>query len=153
MAERYPPVSGRDRSRGPRHRSNAWWCGRPKVCATRTATDPAEGPVRGVASVSRKGKRAGRQEQPGRNRLAGLTGALAAGLAVLAVLVLGAQLFGWVRGHAGPGLGMLGGNLGAAVAAIAAQLVVDRERGIRAVVCQITIVLLTIAVLSLLWWW
>ena|GEM_PF-6945632 len=106
-----------------------------------------------MASVSRKGKRAGRQEQPGRNRLAGLTGALAAGLAVLAVLVLGAQLFGWVRGHAGPGLGMLGGNLGAAVAAIAAQLVVDRERGIRAVVCQITIVLLTIAVLSLLWWW
>src|SRR5699024_3979603 len=64
VAGRCPPVPDRDRSRGSGNSSNAGLCGRSTVCVAGTATDPVEGPVRGVASVSRKGKRAGRQDPP-----------------------------------------------------------------------------------------
>lgn len=92
------------------------------------------------------------RHRAGRNRFAGFTGALAAGLGVLAVVVLLAQVLGWVRGDSGPGIEMLVGHLAAAVVVIAAQLVVDRESGARAAICQGTIVVLTLAVLLLLWW-
>lgn len=93
------------------------------------------------------------QQGEDRNRFAGFTGALAAGLGVLAVVVLGAQIYGWARGNPGPGIGVVGGHLAAAVVAITAQLVVDRQRGAGAATCQGAIVVLTIAVLALLWWW
>ena len=90
---------------------------------------------------------------PARNRFAGLTGVLAAGLGVLAVVVLAVQLSGWLREHPGPGVGVLCAHVGAAAVAITAQVVVDRERGVRAAICQGTIVVLTGAILVLLWWW
>lgn len=87
-----------------------------------------------------------------RNRFAGLTGTLAAGLVVLAVLVLAAQAWGWLAGHPGPGVAMVAGHVLAAVFAVAAQRVADRERGTRAAACQLVVGLLALGVLTLLWW-
>lgn len=88
----------------------------------------------------------------GSNRFAGLTGTLTAGLVVLAVLVLAAQVWGWLNGHPGPGAGVVVGHVAAAAVALAAQRVADRERSARAAACQVLIGLLVLGVLTLFWW-
>ncbi|WP_216214279.1 hypothetical protein [Amycolatopsis aidingensis] len=82
----------------------------------------------------------------------GLTGSLAAGLVLLAVGVLGAQILGWASGSSGPGVLATGGHLLAAVLALLAQRVADRGSGRAAGLAALAVLLLVVAPLWLFWW-
>ncbi|MFC4004294.1 hypothetical protein ACFS2C_19905 [Prauserella oleivorans] len=83
----------------------------------------------------------------------GLTGSLAAGLVVLAIVVAVAQLVGWTTGADGPGMVALIGHLAGAAVAVAAQaLVIDRRRGAPAGVAAAGILAVAAATLWLFWW-
>ncbi|PRX44221.1 hypothetical protein B0I33_11299 [Prauserella shujinwangii] len=82
-----------------------------------------------------------------------LTGSLAAGLAVVALVLLGAQIAGWLSGWAGPGGVPVAGHLIGAVLALAAQRVADRARGPAAAAAAAGVLGVTGAVLWLFWWW
>ncbi|WP_444827736.1 hypothetical protein [Actinokineospora sp.] len=81
-----------------------------------------------------------------------LSGALAIGLCVLALVVLGMQVFAGAQGMPGPGIGVVLGHFGAAVAAVVAQRFADRRRGPEA---ALAIVLVGIATGIAIWffWW
>ncbi|WP_235022732.1 hypothetical protein [Amycolatopsis alkalitolerans] len=85
-------------------------------------------------------------------RWRGLTGSLAAGLAGLAVLVLGAGLVCLLFGVPGPGAAMLIGHPVAAVIALVAQRFVDRRDGPVAALAAAVVVVDLLAALSLMWW-
>ncbi|MTD55062.1 hypothetical protein [Amycolatopsis pithecellobii] len=82
----------------------------------------------------------------------GLTGSLAAGLAGLAVLVLGAAVVSLLRGAPGPGVVMLIGHPVAAVIALVAQRFVDRRAGAIAALAAGVVVVVVAAALLLFWW-
>lgn len=93
------------------------------------------------------------EERPRRGRWwRGLTGSLAAGLAALAVIVLGAGLLCWLRGAPGPGVAMLIGHPVAAVLALAAQRFADRREGSVAGVAGFAVVVVLLVALWLFWW-
>lgn len=81
---------------------------------------------------------------------------LAAGLAVLALLVLVIQVLGWTTATPGPGPAMVIGHIAVATVAVGAQHVADRnlERGKprRAMVAAAGVALLAAAALTLFWW-
>ncbi|NIJ13944.1 hypothetical protein FHU38_004288 [Saccharomonospora amisosensis] len=81
-----------------------------------------------------------------------LTGSLAAGLALLALAVLAAEVFGWASGAAGPGALAVTGQVAGAVLALVAQGVADRARGRTAALAGLAVVALAAAVLWLFWW-
>lgn len=84
--------------------------------------------------------------------LRGLSGALAAGLVVLAVLLGAAQ---WLSGPdtvPGPGIGALVGHWVGAAAAVALQWFADRRRGAQAVVAALAVLAVAMVVLFT-WWW
>lgn len=81
-----------------------------------------------------------------------LTGSLAAGLALLAVAVLGSALVAVLTGAPGPGLFALIAHPVAAVAALSAQFVVDHRRGRAAGGAAIAVVVITGTALWFLWW-
>jgi hypothetical protein len=58
-----------------------------------------------------------------------LSGALAVGLVVLAVVVLGFQVLAWMQGMPGPGLLTVTGHFGAAALALLIQRFADRMPG------------------------
>lgn len=81
-----------------------------------------------------------------------LTGALAVGLSVLAIVVLVFQILAWIRGMPGPGAAMVGGHLGAAVLAVIVQRVADRNGGWLAGLAAAAVVAITAVTMWLLWW-
>lgn len=85
-------------------------------------------------------------------RWRGLTGALAAGLAVLAVAVLVAQCVSWARSTEGPGIAVVLGHVTGAVLALGAQCGADRARGAAAAVAGAVVVATATAVLWFFWW-
>nr|WP_236796005.1 hypothetical protein [Amycolatopsis sp. GM8] len=93
------------------------------------------------------------EESPRRGRWwRGLTGSLAAGLAGLAVIVLGAALVCLLLGAPGPGAVMLIGHPVAAAIALVAQRFVDRREGPVAAVAAGVVVADLVAALVLFWW-
>ncbi|WUL72190.1 hypothetical protein OG943_42780 [Amycolatopsis sp. NBC_00345] len=82
----------------------------------------------------------------------GLTGSVAAGLAVLAVGVLGVAVVCLVTGAPGPGLFLLIGHPVAAVAALLVQRVADRRNGAVAGVAGVGVLVITLVALTLFWW-
>jgi hypothetical protein len=85
-------------------------------------------------------------------RLRGLSGCCAAGLVVLALVVLGAQILGWSTGEPGPGAGRLVAHLAAAVLAVSAQRFADRRRDAAGAVAAAAGLAITGTTLWLLWW-
>lgn len=85
-------------------------------------------------------------------RWRGLTGALAAGLVVLTVVVLVAQVVGLVHGSEGPGPFMVVGHVVAAALAVPAQRIADRRQGRPAALAGAAVLALTLAALWLYWW-
>ncbi|WP_206795560.1 hypothetical protein [Amycolatopsis sp. MtRt-6] len=81
----------------------------------------------------------------------GLTGSLAAGLAVLALGVLLVGAIGLYTGMPGPGATLLIGHPVAAALALLAQRVADRRDGPSAVGAGIAVVLFTVSAVSLFW--
>lgn len=93
-------------------------------------------------------------EPPGRalRLLRGLSGALAAGLVLLAVLLGVAEWFSGPDTVPGPGVGVLVGHCAGAAVAVVLQWVADRRGGVRAVLAAIAVIAVVVAVLSN-WWW
>ena len=81
----------------------------------------------------------------------GLTGSLAAGLAVLAVGVLVVGAICLYTGVPGPGATMLIGHPVAAVLALLAQRVADRRNGPPAVGAGVAVVLFAVSALTMFW--
>ncbi|MFD1148616.1 hypothetical protein [Saccharothrix hoggarensis] len=82
----------------------------------------------------------------------GVSGALAVGLALLALAMIGVQVYAGSQDLPGPGLDVVAWHVVAAVAAVVAQVVADRRRGWVVGVCGAVVVLLAAAVLWFFWW-
>jgi predicted lipid-binding transport protein (Tim44 family) len=81
----------------------------------------------------------------------GITGSLAAGLAVLAVGILVVAGICLYTGAPGPGATLLIGHPVAAVLALVAQRVADRRDGPAAVGAGVAVALFTVSALTLFW--
>lgn len=81
-----------------------------------------------------------------------LSGALAVGISVLAVVVVVFQVLAWVRDMPGPGATMVAGHLVAAVLAVVVQRFADRYSGWLAAVATLGVLAITGATLWLFWW-
>jgi hypothetical protein len=84
-------------------------------------------------------------------RWRGLTGSFAAGLVVLAVVVLGSGVLALSTGAPGPGLLMLIGHPIGAILALVAQRVADRKTGGVAVGAGAAVLAITAATVWSLW--
>lgn len=82
----------------------------------------------------------------------GLTGSLAAGLAALTLVVVGAAMLGMVREAPGPGAPSVWGHVAGTAVALPAQWIADRHRGRVAAAAGVTVVLAVAAVLWFCWW-
>ncbi|MFJ6669568.1 hypothetical protein ACIQMJ_00505 [Actinosynnema sp. NPDC091369] len=82
----------------------------------------------------------------------GVSGALAVGLVLLALAMIGVQVYAGAHDLPGPGLDVVIGHVLAATAAVVAQVVADRRRGWAVAVCGLVVVLLAVATLWFFWW-
>lgn len=82
----------------------------------------------------------------------GLSGTLAAGMVVLAIGVLGAQILTLGTGAPGPGALAVSAHLVAAALALAAQWLVDHRRGRVAGLSALGVVAVAGGTLWLFWW-
>ncbi|TCP49279.1 hypothetical protein EV191_109101 [Tamaricihabitans halophyticus] len=96
----------------------------------------------------------GQRRQEGRASavLRGLSGSLALGFAVLALFVLGVQVFSFTEGFEGSGANFVVGHLAAAALAIACQRMADRGSGLTRAVGILGVFAVIIGALWLLWW-
>ncbi len=95
------------------------------------------------------------EEQPKRRKgrfWRELAGALAAGLTVLALVVLVLQIISWSNGVPGLGVVELIGHIVAAGLALYAQRTIDRRPGRPALIAGLGIGVLVVLVLVLFWW-
>jgi hypothetical protein len=81
-----------------------------------------------------------------------VSGALAIGLCVLAVVVLGFQVVAWVRDTPGPGLPTVGGHVLAAAVAVVVQRFADRLRGWRGAAAVGAVLVVAAVTLWIFWW-
>jgi hypothetical protein len=81
-----------------------------------------------------------------------LSGALAVGMSVLAVIVVVFQVLAWVGDMPGPGGLAVFGHLAAAVLAVVAQRFADRLAGWAAALSVLGVVVVSGAALWLFWW-
>ena len=81
-----------------------------------------------------------------------LSGSLAAGVVVLAVVVLVMQVVSWIRNVPGLGGWVLAGHVVGAVLAVLAQRQVDRRTGRGALVAGLVLGAVAAGVLALFWW-
>ena len=81
-----------------------------------------------------------------------LSGALAAGMVLLAVLVLGAQVYALFRGTPGPGVFAVAGHLGAGALCFACQRMLDRRTGRATILPGVLMVVVAAATLWFFWW-
>ncbi|MEV8439822.1 hypothetical protein AB0425_20810 [Actinosynnema sp. NPDC051121] len=82
----------------------------------------------------------------------GVSGALAVGLVLLALAMIGVQFYAGARDLPGPGPAVVAGHGVAAVIAVVAQVVADRRRGWAVALCGLVVVLLVVATLWFFWW-
>ncbi|WP_285509763.1 hypothetical protein [Actinokineospora sp. NBRC 105648] len=80
------------------------------------------------------------------------SGSLAVGLAVLALIVVGLQISGWVRGVPGPGVGVMVVHLVLAVIALLVQRFADIKRGPESTLAVLLVCVVTGIVIWFLWW-
>ncbi|WP_436493972.1 hypothetical protein [Actinokineospora sp. HUAS TT18] len=80
-----------------------------------------------------------------------LSGALAAGLCALAVVVMAMQVFAGTKGMPGPGVGVVLGHMAAAVAAVVFQRFVDRGNGPRVIGSFFLVLAVTAATIWFFW--
>ncbi|MFL6121142.1 hypothetical protein [Actinophytocola sp.] len=81
-----------------------------------------------------------------------LSGALAIGMSVLAVVVLVFQVLAWGRGVPGPGMWTVVGHVVAAALAVFVQRFADRLPGWPAALAVLGVVAVSGAALWLFWW-
>jgi hypothetical protein len=81
-----------------------------------------------------------------------LAGAMAAGVVLLAAVVLVLETISWFRGVPGLGTIVLIGHLMGATLAILAQRELDRRRGKPALLAGLGLAAIVVAVMVLFWW-
>jgi len=81
-----------------------------------------------------------------------ISGALAAGMVLLAVLVLGAQVYALFRGTPGPGVLAVIGHIGAGALCFACQRMLDRRTGRATILPGVLMVVVAAATLWFFWW-
>lgn len=81
-----------------------------------------------------------------------LSGALAVGMSVLAVVVIVFQVLAWGNDTPGPGVGTVAGHVGAAALAIFVQRFADRRTGLPAALAVLGVVAVSGAALWVFWW-
>jgi hypothetical protein len=81
-----------------------------------------------------------------------LSGALAVGMSVLAVVVIVFQLLAWVRDVPGPGPWIVAGHVAAAALAVLVQRFADRLTGWPAAASVLGVVAVSSTALWLFWW-
>ncbi|MFC7448636.1 hypothetical protein [Rhodococcus daqingensis] len=84
--------------------------------------------------------------------LRALSGAVAAGVVVLAVVVIGTSYLGGERGFPGPGAVSVGAHVVAAVVVLLAQRAADHRRGVTAAFGSVGVFLITGVLLWTQWW-
>ncbi|SNS88127.1 hypothetical protein [Rhodococcoides kyotonense] len=84
--------------------------------------------------------------------LRGLSGAVTAGLVVLAVVVVGTQYLGSQRGFPGPGTVSVAAHIGAAVLAVIVQHIADHRRRVVSVVASLLVFVIAGVLLWTQWW-
>jgi hypothetical protein len=87
-----------------------------------------------------------------RDPLRVVSGALTAGLVVLAVALVIVWVVAASHGHPGPGVPALVGHLAAAGLAVALQRVADRRTDRPGVLAGVGVVLLAAVLIGLFWW-
>ncbi|MHA6802531.1 hypothetical protein [Salinifilum ghardaiensis] len=113
----------------------------PVASSPRAPVDPVE-----------PGRRAPRRPGRAGRAVRGLSGTLAAGLCVLALTVLGVQI--WMTGHEqqGPGFGAVAGQLVAALLALVLQRIAEHRGGPRGGLACLGVHVVVLGALAL-WWW
>jgi hypothetical protein len=81
-----------------------------------------------------------------------LSGALAAGVVVLALVVLAFQVVSWAKNVPGLGVWVLVGHVAGAVVAVVLQRQVDRRDGKASLLAGVGLGVVIAAVLVLFWW-
>lgn len=81
-----------------------------------------------------------------------LSGTLAAGTVLLALLVIGAAFIGSRRGFPGPGAESVIWHIAVAVIAVGAQMVADRRRGLTALSGSAVVFLASGLLIWTQWW-
>ncbi|WP_308188507.1 hypothetical protein [Nocardia spumae] len=84
--------------------------------------------------------------------LRALSGTVAAGLVVLALVVVGAAIAASQRGFPGPGATSVGWHIALAVLALGAQIFSDRRRGIPAFFGSVVVFVAAGYLLVTQWW-
>ncbi|WP_243636604.1 hypothetical protein [Rhodococcus sp. Eu-32] len=84
--------------------------------------------------------------------LRGLSGAVTAGLVVLAVVVIGTQYLGSQRGFPGPGTVSVASHIGAAIVAIVLQRIADHRSRAVSVIASLLVFALAGVLLWTQWW-
>ena len=84
--------------------------------------------------------------------LRAISGAVAAGMVVLALVVAGSAIVGEVRGYPGPGGKMVGWHIGLAAAAVVGQVFADRRRGLAAFSGSLVVFVAAGYLLVTQWW-
>lgn len=82
----------------------------------------------------------------------GVSGVLAVGLVLLALALIGVQVYASTRDLPGPGVDVVVGHVVAAAAAVVAQVVADRRKGWVVGVCGLAVVVLAALTLWFYWW-
>ncbi|GAA1333808.1 hypothetical protein [Saccharothrix algeriensis] len=82
----------------------------------------------------------------------GASGAVAVGLALLALALIGVQVYAGSHGLPGPGIDVVVGHVVASVIAVAAQVVADRRTRWVAAACSLAVIVAGATTLWLYWW-
>jgi hypothetical protein len=82
----------------------------------------------------------------------GLSGAVAAGVVVLTLVVIGAMVLGNDRDFPGPGVVSITWHIVTAVAVVIAQVIADRRRGFVSFAASVVVIGLTGLLLWTQWW-
>ncbi|MFC9551272.1 hypothetical protein ACFTWF_10530 [Rhodococcus sp. NPDC056960] len=84
--------------------------------------------------------------------LRALSGAVAAGVVILCLVVIGSAYVGGGRGFPGPGTVSISAHVVASVFVIVAQRIADRREGVVAVVASVAVLAAATLLLSTQWW-
>ncbi|MEU4807101.1 hypothetical protein [Actinosynnema sp. NPDC023587] len=82
----------------------------------------------------------------------GIGGCVAVGLVLLALALIGVQVYAGLHDLPGPGVGVVAGHLVAAGVAVVAQVVADRRTGWVAGLCGLAVLLAGASTLWFFWW-
>ncbi|KAA2264115.1 hypothetical protein F0L68_08870 [Solihabitans fulvus] len=82
----------------------------------------------------------------------GFAGSLAVGLVLLALVVIGFQVYAGSHGEPGPGAWVVAGHVVAAVVAVVAQRFADRRDGPVGVLAGLGVVAVSAVTLWVFWW-